>query len=101
MTEIHSEKANSENQREEKLMSTEFNKELTNQYFMKIQGELNQIDQLVNNAVTNLVINFEYISDLTKLHHDLFTAIEKLTATEGNISMHEHYCPANFQRRDI
>lgn len=89
MTEIHSEKANSENQREEKLMSTEFNKELTNQYFMKIQGELNQIDQLVNNAVTNLVINFEYISDLTKLHHDLFTAIEKLTATEGNISMHE------------
>ncbi len=89
MTELHSEKANSENQFEEKLASIEFNEDLTNQYFMKIQGELNQIDQLVSNAVTNLVINFEYISNLTKLHHDLFTAIEKLTATESNISMHE------------
>ncbi len=89
MTEIHSEKVNSDNQPKEKMASTEFNEDQTDQYFLKIQGELNQIDQLVNNAVTNLVINFEYISNLTKLHHDMFTAIEKLTSAEGSISMNE------------
>lgn len=89
MTEIHSEKANSDNQSEEKMASTEFNEDQTNQYFLRIQAELNQIDQLVNNAVTNLVINFEYISNLTKLHHEVFAAIDKLNFVEGNISMNE------------
>lgn len=54
------------------------------EYFMSIKGELNQIDRLVSDAVNNLVINFKYISKLTKSHHDMVLAIEKMAAPEGS-----------------
>ncbi|MBY0483165.1 hypothetical protein [Nitrosomonas sp.] len=54
------------------------------EYFMGIKGELNQIDRLVSDAVNNLVINFRYISRLTKSHHDMVLAIEKMAAPEGS-----------------
>lgn len=54
------------------------------EYFMSIKGELNQIDRLVSDAVNNLVINFRYISELTKSHHDMVLAIEKMAAPEGS-----------------
>ncbi|MDO8894244.1 MAG: hypothetical protein U1D41_11340 [Nitrosomonas sp.] len=54
------------------------------EYFMGIKGELNQIDRLVSDAVNNLVINFRYISKLTKSHHDMVLAIEKMAAPEGS-----------------
>jgi hypothetical protein len=54
------------------------------EYFMSIKGELNQIDRLVSDAVNNLVINFRYISKLTKSHHDMVLAIEKMAAPEGS-----------------
>lgn len=54
------------------------------EYFMSIKGELNQVDRLVSDAVNNLVINFAYISNLTKSHHDMVLAIEKMAAPEGS-----------------
>lgn len=54
------------------------------EYFMNIKGELNQIDRLVSDAVNNLVINFKYISKLTKSHHDMVLAIEKMAVPEGS-----------------
>ena len=54
------------------------------EYFMGIKGELNQIDRLVSDAVNNLVINFRYISKLTKSHHDMVLVIEKMAAPEGS-----------------
>lgn len=55
-----------------------------NEYFMNIKEELNQIDRLVSDAVNNLVINFKYISTLTKSHHDMVLVIEKMAAPEGS-----------------
>lgn len=54
------------------------------EYFMSIKGELNQIDRLVSDAVNNLVVNFKYISRLTKSHHDMVLVIEKMAAPEGS-----------------
>jgi len=54
------------------------------EYFMSIKGELNQVDRLVSDAVNNLVINFGYISKLTKSHHEMVLAIEKMAAPEGS-----------------
>ena len=54
------------------------------EYLMNIKGELNQVDRLVSDAVNNLVINFKYISKLTKSHHDMVLAIEKMAAPEGS-----------------
>lgn len=54
------------------------------EYFMNIKGELGQVDRLVSDAVNNLVVNFEYISKLTKSHHDMVLAIEKMAAPEGS-----------------
>ena len=54
------------------------------EYFMDIKGELSQIDRLVSDAVNNLVSNFRYISRLTKSHHDMVLAIEKMAAPEGS-----------------
>ena len=54
------------------------------EYLMNINGELNQVDRLVSDAVNNLVINFKYISKLTKSHHDMVLAIEKMAAPEGS-----------------
>lgn len=54
------------------------------EYFMSIKEELNQVDRLVSDAVNNLVINFGYISNLTKSHHEMVLAIEKMAAPEGS-----------------
>lgn len=54
------------------------------EYLMNIREELNQVDRLVSDAVNNLVINFKYISKLTKSHHDMVLAIEKMAAPEGS-----------------
>ena len=54
------------------------------EFFLNIKGELNQVDRLVSDAVNNLVINFKFISKLTKSHHEMVLAIEKLAAPEGS-----------------
>ena len=54
------------------------------EYFLNIKGELNQVDRLVSDAVNNLVINFRYISKLTKTHHELVTTIERMAIPDGN-----------------
>ena len=54
------------------------------EYFMSIKEELNQVDRLVSDAVNNLVINFGYISNLTKSHHEMVVAIEKMAVPEGS-----------------
>jgi hypothetical protein len=54
------------------------------EYFMTVKEELNQVDRLVSDAVNNLVINFRYISKLTKTHHDMVLAIERMAAPEGS-----------------
>jgi hypothetical protein len=48
------------------------------EFFLAIKTDLNQIDRLVCDAVNNLVLNFKYISELTKSHHEMVMAIEKL-----------------------
>jgi len=53
-------------------------------YFKNIKLELNQIDRLVCDAVNNLVINFKYISKLTKSHHEMVLAIEKMAIPKGS-----------------
>ena len=59
------------------------------EYFMNIKGELSQVDRLVSDAVNNLVINFKYISKLTRAHHDMVIAIERMAATKENRSILE------------
>lgn len=59
------------------------------EYFMSIKEELNQVDRLVSDAVNNLVINFGYISNLTKSHHEMVVAIEKMAVPEGSKPMLE------------
>lgn len=59
------------------------------EYFKNIQLELNQIDRLVSDAVNNLVINFKYITKLTKSHHEMVLAIEKMAIPKGNKSIIE------------
>lgn len=54
------------------------------EFFINIKGELNQVDRLVSDAVNNLVVNFKFISELTKSHHEMVLAIEKLAAPEGS-----------------
>ena len=54
------------------------------EYFINIKTELNQVDRLVSDAVNNLVINFRYISELTKSHHEMVLAIEKMAVPEGS-----------------
>ncbi len=54
------------------------------EFFINIKNELNQVDKLVSDAVSNLVINFKYISKLTKSHHEMVLAIEKMATPEGS-----------------
>ena len=54
------------------------------EYFCDIKDELGQVDKLVNDAVNNLVMNFNYISKLTSSHHDMVLAIEKMAAPADN-----------------
>lgn len=50
------------------------------EYFSNIKGELHQVERLVSDAVNNLVVNFRYISQLTRTHHDMVLSIEKMMA---------------------
>jgi len=50
----------------------------SDEFFLDIKNDLNQIDRLVSDAVNNLVVNFKFISQLTKSHHEMVMAIEKL-----------------------
>lgn len=59
------------------------------EYFVNIKEDLTQVDRLVSDAVNNLVINFKYISQLTKTHHDMVLAIEKLAVPEEKQSIIE------------
>lgn len=59
------------------------------EYFMRIKEDLNQIDRLVSDAVNNLVINFKYISSLTKEHHGMVLTIERMAVPEGTQSIIE------------
>jgi len=60
-----------------------------NEYFLNIKSELNQIDRLVNDAVTHLVINFEYINELSKSQHESILDIRKLSISMNNKSVLE------------
>jgi len=48
------------------------------EFFLNIKNDLNQTDRLVSDAVNNLVVNFKFISNLTKSHYEMVMAIEKL-----------------------
>lgn len=54
----------------------------SDELFLDIKNDLNQIDRLVSDAVNNLVINFKFISQLTKSHHEMVMAIEKLAVPD-------------------
>jgi len=59
------------------------------EYFLNIKSELNQIDQLVNDAVTHLVINSQYINELSKSQHESILDIRKLSISRNNKSVLE------------
>lgn len=59
------------------------NKEVA-KYLANIKDELGQAEQLVNDAVTNLVVNFGYISELTSSQRDMVLTVEKLAMTDDN-----------------
>jgi len=54
----------------------------SDEFFLDIKNDLNQVDRLVSDAVNNLVINFKFISQLTKSHHEMVMAIEKLAVPD-------------------
>ncbi len=54
------------------------------EYFCGIKNDLGQADKLVNDAVNNLVMNFNYISKLTSSHHSMVVAIEKMATPADN-----------------
>lgn len=88
MAETQSGSGKIDNQCADELVPADLNEALcsveADEYFMNIKDELNQIDRLVNDAVNNLVVSFRYISKLTKSHHDMVLAIEKMAAPEGS-----------------
>ena len=87
MAEIHSDNDETGNQYLNQSPTVSLNEVLcsveADEYFMNIKMGLGQIDRLVSDAVNNLVINFKYISKLTKSHHEMVLAIEKMAAPEG------------------
>lgn len=89
MVEMQPDDGKADNQYSDQLVTVGLSNEAlcnteADEYFMSIKVELNQIDRLVSDAVNNLVINFRYISKLTKSHHDMVLAIEKMAAPEGS-----------------
>ena len=54
------------------------------EYLVNIKNELNQAEQLVNDAVTNLVVNFNYIGELTNAQYDMVLAIEEMVMDKDN-----------------
>jgi hypothetical protein len=43
-----------------------------------------KLTELVSDAVNNLVSNFRYISELTKSHHEMVLAIERMAAPDSS-----------------
>ena len=88
MAEMQSGSEKIDNQCTDELVPVDLNDALcsveADEYFMNIKEELNQVDRLVSDAVNNLVINFKYISRLTKSHYDMVLVIEKMAAPEGS-----------------
>jgi len=88
MSEMQSENSEMNSQIAGEIAPADLNEALCNgeadEYFLGIKEELNQVDRLVSDAVNNLVINFRYISKLTKSHHDMVLAIERMAAPEGS-----------------
>lgn len=60
-----------------------------NEYLMDINGDLNQAERLVSDAVNNLVCNFRYISKLTGSHHEMVLAIGRMVAPEERHPINE------------
>ena len=54
------------------------------EYLANIKDELGQAEQLVNDAVTNLVVNFGYISELTNSQRDIVLTVEKMAMSDDN-----------------
>jgi hypothetical protein len=54
------------------------------EYMANIKDELGQAEQLVNDAVTNLIVNFGYISELTNSQRDMVLTVEKLAMSDDN-----------------
>mgnify|MGYP003545272862 CR=1 FL=1 len=85
MTEMQS---NIDNQFTDEMNSENSDHALCNaevdEYFMNIKSELGQVDRLISDAVNNLVINFHYISKLTKTHHEMVLVIEKMASPEAS-----------------
>jgi len=65
------------------IPNTIYNAE-ADEFFLNIKSDLNQVDRLVSDAVNNLVINFKFISQLTKSHYEMVMAIEKLAIPDGS-----------------
>lgn len=59
----------------------------TDEYFTGIKNELGQAERLVSDAVNNLVMNFRYISELSKAHHDMMLAIERMAVPVENTAV--------------
>lgn len=57
--------------------------EITNCLY-NIKQEVEQAEQLVNDAATSLVVNFKYIGEMTSAQHDLFLNIEKMAVIADN-----------------
>lgn len=70
-------------------IDNQFTEEVSDEYFMNIKSELGQVDRLISDAVNNLVINFCYISKLTKTHHEMVLLIEKMASPAANKSILE------------
>ena len=88
MTEMQSNSDNIDNQFADEMNSENSDHALCNaevdEYFMNIKSELGQVDRLISDAVNNLVINFHYISKLTKTHHEMVLVIEKMASPEAS-----------------
>ena len=88
MADVQSGKGGIDDQIANEIMPVVLNRTLCNveadEYFMGIKGELNQIDRIVSDAVNNLVSNFRYISELTKSHHEMVLAIERMAAPDSS-----------------
>lgn len=54
------------------------------EYLANIKNKLDRAEQLVKDAVTNLIVSFNYIGELTTAQSDMVMAIEKMVMTGNN-----------------
>lgn len=80
-----SEREEQNNKNEQGVVSSKsISNDEADEYFSSIKGELHQVERLVSDAVNNLVVNFRYISELTKTHHDMVLAIERIVVPDDS-----------------